>query len=184
MVVRHPFERILSAYRDKMENSTAEPFYFEKYGWIIVAAFRNQPIVGHPEPTFEEFVRYLIEEQFMLLTLEEHWAPYYMFCSPCVVDYDIIVHLETMEQDVRLLIQLLNSKLRQQNASRLIEDNLGWERKTLSIAGHKSAERNLHSYYSQLDKTTVRKLYEKYRLDFELFGYGNASEFIAIAREG
>ena len=183
MVVRHPFERILSAYRDKIENSTAEPFYYEKYGWIIVATYRKQPIVGHPEPTFEEFVHYLIDDHFMLLTLEEHWAPYYMFCSPCVVNYDIIVNFETLEQDVRLLMHLLNSKLQQQNENPLIDDRLEWKNKILSSTGRKSAQRNLLSYYSQLDKTTVHKLYEKYRLDFEFFGYGNASEFIAMARD-
>jgi hypothetical protein len=186
MVVRHPFERLLSAYRDKMENLTAEPFYYDKFGKLIVMKYRKQPIVGHPEPTFEEFVLYLLDRVGLpgrLPLPDEHWTSYYMYCTPCLIDYDLIIHLETIEQDVELLIHLLNSRLQQQNASRLINDNLGWKHKTLSVAGRKSAERNLHSYYSQLDKTTVRKLYEKYRLDFELFRYGNASEFIAIARD-
>lgn len=29
----------------------------------------------------------------------------------------------------------------------------------------------LKSYYSQLPKSDIRKLYEKYRLDFDLFGF-------------
>ena len=29
----------------------------------------------------------------------------------------------------------------------------------------------LELYYSQLPKSDIRKLYEKYRLDFELFGF-------------
>ena len=45
MVVRHPFERILSAYRDKMENlvsQTGEKIYYNKYGIKIVAKYRKQ----------------------------------------------------------------------------------------------------------------------------------------------
>ena len=183
MVVRHPFERILSAYRDKMENSTAEPFYYTRYGLVMIMKYRLMRVTGPKEPTFEEFVRYLIDANMQFT--DEHWTPYYVYCTPCLVDYNLIMYFETLEQDVQLLIHLLNSKLRQRNTNHsLIDGHLEWKHKTLSVAGRKSAERNLRSYYSQLDKTTVRKLYEKYRLDFELFGYGNASEFIAMAREG
>ena len=188
IVVRHPFERLLSAYRDKIENSTAEPFYYDKYGKLIVMKYRKQPIIGHPEPTFEEFVLYLLNRVDLrgrLSVLDEHWTSYFAYCNPCLIDYDLIIQFETIEQDAELLIHILNSRLRQQNVtSRLIVDNLGWKHKTLSVGGRKSAERNLHSYYSQLSKTTIRKLYKMYRLDFELFAYGDASEFIAVARDG
>ncbi|XP_051165436.1 carbohydrate sulfotransferase 10-like isoform X2 [Leptopilina boulardi] len=43
MVVRHPFERLLSAYRDKLENTLAGRENFQKeYGTIIVQKYRDK----------------------------------------------------------------------------------------------------------------------------------------------
>jgi len=64
LVVRHPFARLLSAYRDKLEHNTAErarhgaAHFFRKYGRKIVAKYRKQGDENHkPEPTFQEFVK-------------------------------------------------------------------------------------------------------------------------------
>ena len=181
MVVRHPFERILSAYRDKLENSTAEKFYYDQYGSFIVSQYRKRPIIGHPEPTFEEFARYLIDIN-MRFFADEHWAPYYIYCTPCLVNYDIIIHFETLEHDVQLLVKLLNSRQQSENGNHQLMKGLEWKHKSSSSGRRQSSDDIRRSYFSQLDKTTIRQLYEKYRLDFELFGYGDASEFIAMAR--
>lgn len=83
LVVRHPFERLLSAYRDKLENSMigaehGTTHFYAKYGSRIVAKYRPggnktrthsllkpgqylwNPELPKPagfEPTFKEFVR-------------------------------------------------------------------------------------------------------------------------------
>lgn len=82
MIVRHPFERILSAYRDKLENSATRTksgtsFFYLKYGRKIVSKYRKggnntdirsllkqgQYIWNYDaepvgiEPSFKEFVR-------------------------------------------------------------------------------------------------------------------------------
>lgn len=82
MIVRHPFERILSAYRDKLENfatrsKSGTPYFYRKYGKKIVSKYRvdgnntnsrrilkkGQYIWNYDkepvgiEPTFKEFVR-------------------------------------------------------------------------------------------------------------------------------
>lgn len=41
------------------------------------------------EPTFREFVDYLIETDLGSYG-DDHWMPYYLFCTPCLVKYDII----------------------------------------------------------------------------------------------
>jgi hypothetical protein len=64
--VRHPFERLLSAFRDKLENKNiglehgVEHFYMS-YGRKIVQKYRNDSS-KRLEPTFPEFVTYLIKE--------------------------------------------------------------------------------------------------------------------------
>ena len=165
MVVRHPFERILSAYRDKLENSTIHRedgtlHFYEKYGRKIVAKYRenssdrkNERI----EPTFQEFVSYLIKTD-LTLYADDHWIPYYLFCTPCLIDYDVIIQFETLQQDVQLLLNLLG------------ESGGGPQWKHAKTGGRSKSE-VIKSYYSRLDQETILKLYEKYRIDFELFGY-------------
>ena len=59
MVVRHPFERILSAYRDKLEDlsrdiEAREGYYYTMYGKHIVAEYRDKTdknLTGVIEPT-------------------------------------------------------------------------------------------------------------------------------------
>ena len=42
IVVRHPFERLVSAYRDKLERSNV--YYYKKYGEKIVQKYRQKAI--------------------------------------------------------------------------------------------------------------------------------------------
>lgn len=165
MVVRHPFERILSAYRDKLENSTINRqdgtlHFYEKYGRKIVAKYRgkspNEDI--KIEPTFKEFVSYLIDTD-LTLYADDHWIPYYLFCTPCLIDYDVIIQFETLQQDVQLLLNLLGEK------------SGGPQWKHSKTAGRRSKSELIKSYYNQLDSQTILKLYDKYKIDFELFGY-------------
>lgn len=168
MVVRHPFERILSAYRDKLENSTAgrehgTVHFYEKYGKKIVAKYRPSSKANTYsliEPTFEEFVQYLIDTDLSLYA-DDHWIPYYLFCTPCLINYDVIVHFETIEQDVQLLLNLLDETWSRPPESKHVTSlPLGKSRKQLT-----------QSYYSRLSRETQLALFEKYRIDFELFGY-------------
>ena len=165
MVVRHPFERILSAYRDKLENSTAGHehgtfHFYEKYGRKIVNKYRknhsNQQLKR--EPSFEEFVHYLIDTD-LALYADDHWIPYYLYCTPCLIDYDFIVHFETLKEDVDLLLTAIGE-----------ETGPEWKHSTYSNA-KSSRTALIQSYYDQLSEQTIGKLYDKYRVDFELFGY-------------
>lgn len=181
MIVRHPFERIVSAYRDKLENLNIgkehgiEHFY-QKYGRKIVAKYRQEghgpppadrysqdkdnPALPPPkgiEPTFEEFVRYLINTD-LVYYADDHWMPYYLHCTPCLVDYDVIAKFETLERDQRYIIQ-------KRKLEKKIE--VSWKHLT---KGKKTAE-TVKKYFATITKEQLLKLYEKYRIDFELFNY-------------
>ncbi|KYN01937.1 Carbohydrate sulfotransferase 8 [Cyphomyrmex costatus] len=183
LVVRHPFERVLSAYRDKLENSIAGRehgtlHFYRKYGAKIVQKYRsyefdkfleenfteprlNQVIrrEGVPppagvEPTFQEFVEYMIETDLGSYG-DDHWMPYYLFCTPCLVKYDIISKVESLWRDQVYTINKLG-----------LQDRIKprWRHSNSYINASKI-------YFSQLNKEMVRRLYEKLRLDFELFDY-------------
>lgn len=194
VIVRHPFERILSAYRDKLENITTHNktgalFYYKKYGKKIVSKYRlgnnstnvrsilkegqflwkkNEEPVG-VEPTFREFVRYLIDTD-LNQRADDHWIPFYLFCTPCLLKYDIIGKVETMQQDQLLIIYTAN-----------LQDKIEpqWRHKTNPFAptGYNEVSEISKIYFSQLYESDVKQLYEKYKLDFELFQYDAAKYY-------
>ncbi|KOC66265.1 Carbohydrate sulfotransferase 11 [Habropoda laboriosa] len=175
LVVRHPFERLLSAYRDKLENSVAGRehgtlHFYRKYGCKIVEKYREKnftrprddqvirtkdiPPPAGIEPTFREFVQYVIHTDLANYG-DDHWMPYYLFCAPCVVDYDIIGKVETLWRDQIYTIH-----------------KLGLQKVIKPRWRHGGGYSNTSKiYFSQLNRDMVEKMYEKFKLDFELFDY-------------
>ncbi|RXG68346.1 Carbohydrate sulfotransferase 11 [Armadillidium vulgare] len=187
-IVRHPFERLLSAYRDKLEKVVFQSpqrheteFYYEKYGKRIVEKYRTKNPTSEAqsgsvgevgkslgiEPTFREFVTYLADLD-LSRQAEEHWIPYYLYCTPCFIDYDIIAKFETLYEDQVFIIAKSN-----------LQDKISPKWKRLSKGGRTSyvAEK----YYSTLSKELLLKLYDKYKLDFDMFDY-NLDEYLNYAR--
>ena len=160
MIVRHPFERILSAYRDKLENNSighehGTMFYYERFGKNIVKRFRRENVT-HPEPTFAEFVEYLTRTN-LLLYSDEHWVPYYIQCTPCLLDFTFIMKLETFQEDI---------------AGFLRKTDLGFKdisRKHVTLTGPTGDV--ARKYFSTLSRDLLLRLYETYRIDFEMFEY-------------
>jgi len=167
MVVRHPFERLLSAYRDKLEDlardiDARDGFYYTMYGKHIVAEYRLQEekmtnsSEERREPTWREFVTYLLNTP--VTKFDEHWMPIWMLCSPCIVKYDVIAKMETFSEDTQFTL-----------AQAGLEDKLTVEWKHRTGTGGSSD--TIANYFSQLTQSEVGALFRKYQLDFELYGY-------------
>ncbi|PSN45929.1 hypothetical protein C0J52_20206 [Blattella germanica] len=185
LVVRHPFERLLSAYRDKLENTNVgaehgTAHFYKKFGSKIVRKFRSggnntrtqsllkpgqyvwdpqNPEPAGIEPTFKEFVMYLLHVDIVDHS-DDHWIPYYLYCTPCLLNYDIIGKVETMLRDQVYVIKVLGLQ-------GVIRPR--WRHKTYHHKGNDISR----MYFSQLSKDEVQKLYELYKLDFELFDYSH-----------
>jgi len=130
-------------------------------------------------PTFPEFADYLVRTPPNLM--DKHWAPYTKVCLPCNLTYSAILKLETLEEDADWLFDKLSLK-------HLRED---WD-KVASVhkagagdgrvhggpggKGGLSSEKLTENYFSQLTKSTVVRLYNKYKVDFEMFEYDKEVE--------
>ncbi len=68
----------------------------------ILLKFREKQI-GNPgfydSPTFTEFIKYIIDEDFHNHTLDMHWEPVYKFCTPCQFHFNHIIKMETFSRD-------------------------------------------------------------------------------------
>lgn len=72
VITRHPFTRIVSAYRNKFQADTRiEEGFVRRYSRDICVAARGEWSEGDPDPSFAEFVRYLIETK--VEQYDEHW---------------------------------------------------------------------------------------------------------------
>lgn len=176
MTVRHPFERLLSAYRDKFfalssslaeENKAAK--FLQMYGRKIIAKYRRpeDPLAKGPlytsVPTFPEFVDFLLDTQ--VEEYNEHWLPFYLLCTPCHLNYTLVAKTETIEEDSRYILEVLRQHGVGQSAAQA--DTLARIHQT----GHRPSSSFSRDFFSQLNKEAVKGLYDKYAIDMEMWEY-------------
>jgi len=162
MFVRHPLERLLSAYRNKFyQNYSSSQYFRVRYGTNIIKKYRTHPSneslqFGH-DVTFTEFVKYLVDPQTTSKThYNEHWRPMMELCSPCHIHYDVIGKYETLLDDAWFVLQ--KAKL-----SHLIEfPQTQKASSTNSLIGE---------YIAPLTQQQLSDLYHIYQFDFTLFNY-------------
>uniref|UniRef100_A0A8C0S5G3 Carbohydrate sulfotransferase n=1 Tax=Canis lupus familiaris TaxID=9615 RepID=A0A8C0S5G3_CANLF len=110
LFVREPFERLVSAYRNKFTQKYNTSFH-KRYGTKIIRRQRKnatqEALRRGDDVRFEEFVAYLIdphtqrEEPF-----NEHWQTVHSLCHPCHIHYDLVGKYETLEEDSNYVLRL------------------------------------------------------------------------------
>ncbi|XP_047536417.1 carbohydrate sulfotransferase 11 isoform X2 [Vanessa atalanta] len=171
LIVRHPLERLASAYNDKIVHAWPKSFH-DQMGRRIIKKYRKssvKPVPTERYPVFEEFVSYVLDEAKVKRTLDMHWTPYTDFCTPCKFNFDVILKFETLDEDQRFLIQMA----RLQEIIKPEWRNSGKGTNTLH---------NINHLYSRLKKSQLDGLYNLYKYDFQLFNYtiDNYYEIIKI----
>ncbi|XP_044133213.1 carbohydrate sulfotransferase 11 isoform X1 [Bufo gargarizans] len=161
MFVREPFERLVSAYRNKFTQKYNTSFH-KRYGTKIVRRQRKnatqEALHNGNDVKFEEFVAYLIdphtqrEEPF-----NEHWQTMFSLCHPCHIHYDLIGKYETLEEDSNYVLQLAG-----------VGNYLKFPTfpKSTRTTDEMTAE-----FFQNISSEHQTQLYEVYKLDYLMFNY-------------
>ncbi|KAM8784142.1 carbohydrate sulfotransferase 13 [Rhynchonycteris naso] len=162
LFVREPFERLASAYHNKLARPASAVFQ-RRYGTRIVRRLRPRPrpdalARGH-DVRFTEFLAYLLdprtrrEEPF-----NEHWERAHALCHPCRLHYDVVGKFETLAEDAAFVLGLVGAPGLRFPAP---------PPRAKAATTHDLAVRlfqDISPFYQQ-------RLFDLYKMDFLLFNY-------------
>ncbi|XP_076877689.1 carbohydrate sulfotransferase 8 isoform X2 [Brachyhypopomus gauderio] len=162
LFVREPFERLVSAFRDKFESPNS--YYHPVFGRPIISRYRRNPsqqaLRTGAGVTFKEFIQYLLDVH-RPVGMDIHWEPVAQLCSPCLTHYDFIGKFETMEEDANFLLRHIGApanltfpsiKDRNPNAAR-------------------TSSQITREYFMQLNLTERQRAYDFFFMDYLMFNY-------------
>ncbi|XP_013882237.1 carbohydrate sulfotransferase 8 [Austrofundulus limnaeus] len=162
LFVREPFQRLVSAFRDKFESPNR--YYHPVFGRAIISRYRanatSAALSSGAGVTFREFVRYLLDVR-RPVGLDIHWEPVSRLCSPCLLRYHFIGKFESLEEDANLLLSAIRAPA-----------NLTFpDFKDRNPKAERTSSRITQRYFSQLNATERQQLFDFYYLDYLLFNY-------------
>ena len=156
--VRHPFERLVSSYKDKVLGKDGD-FFRTTYPVVYKSWYKN----NH---SFPSFVDLILNKYKSIKIPNVHWNPISDACKYCDIEYDVIGRMETFSDDVRYIIRKNHLEKDLPSSMAAVSENAA-KLKTSKVTAE---------YFSQLSNDQIKDLHELYRMDFELFGY-NASTY-------
>eukprot|EP00057_Strongylocentrotus_purpuratus_P009380 XP_011663854.1 PREDICTED: carbohydrate sulfotransferase 11 [Strongylocentrotus purpuratus] len=176
---RHPFTRLLSAFRSKLAPNISFYFHplllgderlrdqwFKKYGRQIIERYRGKAEANRVSSnwsreydlTFSEFIRFLVDPY--TDSYNKHWSDIHSMCLPCDIDYDVIGKYETMTEDAEYVLRLAN-----------VDPKIRFPTPDPTTMTNSSDGKLVDGYYKEVPKLLLYQLAKLYDIDFELFGY-------------
>ncbi|XP_077992531.1 carbohydrate sulfotransferase 11-like [Glandiceps talaboti] len=165
--VRHPFKRILSAYRNKFELPDEWGVKYQRnFGTKIIKQYRwnatQHSLETGDDVTFPEFIQYILDRTDAPERFNMHWRPQYLNCDVCNQHFDIIGKFESIQDDALYVLNRINA------SQRIHFPKL---ERSASHVTNSSRDDIYSSYFSYVSRENITNLYKLYELDFKLFGY-------------
>ncbi|XP_064652845.1 carbohydrate sulfotransferase 11-like [Lineus longissimus] len=168
ILVRHPLERTISAYRNKFNESSGRTPSSRIYRPKIIRKYRpdlpEKAIREGARVTFQEFVRYLTHPlDFPELEpwdhMNVHWEPYITSCDPCAVRYDIVAKYETLDEDVSFILNKINAS-----------DMIRWPKRS-EYYNKIPTSQIVSEALKDISSENLKALNAIYYHDYKMFGY-------------
>ena len=157
LVVRHPLDRLVSAYIDKLVHDNH--VYQTSMGTDILKRYRisvdNKTLEQGKGVRFSEYIRYIIE----YMPQDGHFTDMQSQCFPCEINYNYIAKLETQNSDA---LHIINEKLS------------GYGSDALYNVHHTGGGAHLGKELSEFENITAQELEDLSYIfyeDLDIFGY-------------
>jgi len=144
IVARHPFERLMSAFLDKVHGRTFLDF------------LQNTVI---PESEMPNCTPKIIGSSCVSMNI--HWRPIHSLCHPCNVNFSVISKMETFSEDRWRVHEMLG----------LDHLNQGEKRMAWNVSGGSKTTNLTSVEFRKVPVEVKNKLRSIYQLDFQLFDY-------------
>ncbi|XP_059337500.1 carbohydrate sulfotransferase 8 isoform X1 [Ammospiza nelsoni] len=167
LFIREPFEKLVSAFRDKFEHPNN--YYHPVFGKAIIARYRvnatKEALRTGSGVKFKEFIQYLLDVH-RPVGMDIHWDHVNRLCSPCLIDYDFVGKFESMEEDANFFLHLIGAP---QNLTfpKFKDRHSDEERTTTKIT---------QQYFAQLSPSQRQQSYDFYYMDYLMFNYSKPFE--------
>ena len=169
--VRHPFERLVSAYKNKFGENTKEfnrNYYPRVFSWwfkgersfssfvdLVLYQFRRS---CNPNNTNASRIDTNCSDATCEDKIDTHWRPFTFKCSYCDINYDLIGRMETWNDDLNYIIRKRGLEKYISASSNQNPSNVRTEEMT-------------KEYFDTLSQKQKEDLFHMFRLDFEMFNY-------------
>jgi len=150
--VRHPFERLVSAYMDRVLHLKEKQF-----GDIDFKRFIDDHVIR----------KYASCEAMFGWCMDEHVKPYNTACSFCTIPYTILGRIETFDQD---RAQILRKAGYEEERKKHLILNSNKQHVKANPEQRSTREWTEH-YFKQLTLNETESLRKIFALDFEMFAY-------------
>ena len=168
VIIRHPLQRLLSAFNDKLSGPLLHVFqsynYFEHLKHQILKELKpneynhwNRNITTNRRVEYDMFITWIIRQN--LEYVNEHFAPQYYNSQPCRVRYNFYGNFDHFEEDFTKILTKFGI-----NGSSFLP--------LLITPRHlKTVSQRIDVVYSTLSKDLKHLLYQKFKIEFDFYHY-------------
>ncbi|CBY11378.1 unnamed protein product [Oikopleura dioica] len=162
LIARHPFVRLISSWNDKFLRVNIQSAPMMKRSNID--RFVTYEHETH-RISFEDFVNYLVYAAENKEKINHHFAPQHIMCPPCVSDFDKILKVEHLKDEMVALFR--NHDLHVPELEETYHEQTG---------GFGAAEKDklitkVRARLKTIPTETIWKLYKFYKKDFDILNY-------------
>ena len=186
LFVREPITRLLSAYLSKFQsphNLPTQRIWETYFGKQIVNKYRkgyrpmtNSSLLSNV-PAHQNLLDIQLDEVIQFITdlgseinmdeFRDHFLPIHRVSNPCVIKYDFIGHYENLAIEAPYVLRWLG-------VDHLVQ---------FPPVHDSRAVKTLIQAYQKVPLDLLRRLWEYYKIDYEMFGY-SINETISTLMEG
>jgi hypothetical protein len=162
IIIRNPFERILSIYRLRFENPDYHKSTRAKWTEAIIKHIRKDGDKSK-NITFEEFLKFVllvasnnVPNDLSYFVYKEFYLTMNKMCLPCNIQYNLIGSFDNLVDDSNYVLKLIGA-----NFTFPLKSSASKTKKLMSI------------YYGRVKKDVILDIANYYKKDVNLFSYSS-----------